>query len=142
MTTSTTTPTTTSLPGLSSGHVHLALVDDCLSSHSCSTGGDEPKICNEPEPFFDATIAVTATAPDGTFAVQLDLGGDFVPLTCPGGSYEVCFDDGDHQWCSERPDVATCNGWEHVIVSGTFIQFIAGSIGSDCNDVWTGTVVP
>ena len=135
------------MPALLSGTVQLHLVDDCLSAHSCSTGDGEPKVCTPPAPFYDATVSVTAIAPDGTFTVQLDLGDG--PMTCPGGRSEVCVDDGAHTWCFQAP-VATCSAWEHVLVGGvcsstgctTFIELRDGNFASDCNDVWVGTVVP
>jgi hypothetical protein len=145
-TTQTTTTSTTSV--LISGTVHLRLVDDCLSAHSCSTGDGEPKVCTPPAPFYDAVVSVTATAPDGTYSVQLDLGDG--PMTCPGGPHEVCVDDGEHTWCGQYP-VATCSEWKHVLVTGvcsdtgpctTYIVLRDGDLASDCNDVWVGTVVP
>jgi len=114
-------------------------VDDCASEHTCTASHPYDESC--PEPFFDATVAISAMAPDGTFTMQLDLGGDFEPLTCPGGTQDVCFDDGENTWCSPR-SVATCASWEHVIVSGAYVEFRAGTSVSGCNNVWSGTVVP
>jgi len=70
-------------------------------------------------------------------------------MTCPGGPYEMCIDDGEHTWCGPSP-VATCSALEHVLVYGvcsntactTFIELRDGNFASDCNDVWVGTVVP
>ncbi len=125
-----------------SGNVYLRLVDDCLSSHTCSSGDGEPKVCADPPaPFYDATVSVSAVAPDGTFVVQLDLGGDFEPMTCPGGPQEVCILDWDREWCGTR-SFAGCPNGQTLSVSGTFIEFFTGIFGSDCNDVWVGTIVP
>jgi len=121
--------------------VLLDLIDDCLSKHTCSTGDGEPKICNEPHPYFDATISVSPFAADGTFTVQLDLGGEYAPQTCAGGPHEVCWDDGQQEWCGQRI-YAPCGGGALIVDRTTIELWFGGIVPDGCSDVYRGTVVP
>ncbi len=116
-------------------------MDDCLSRHSCNTGDGEPKICGEADPYFDVMIAVGATAPDGTFTVEIDWGDGRPTSTCPGGPHEFCWDDGQYTWCGTRV-YASC-GSGALLVYGTHVELWIGGLQPDsCVDLYVGEIVP